>query len=312
MVRLTAEGDGIAVAEVAAEEPPEEVAAVLEEWAPLLQGRDPLDRGALWERLAFAADWAGTPERLEAAVLSGLDLALWSLAGQAAGLPVYALLGGRYLRQVDSYAYYAPDEPREAPPGGVLVEAAGDPERAVACVEDLRRRWGDAVRLWVDFGEALSDPEAARPLAQRLQAAEAFCWLEVFPAHFVREYAALAPQAEVPLGAGSAVTGRRGVQRLLEAGCLDLLAVDVRRVGGLTGAQRVAYLAAAHQLPVALRGGRWEPTLQAVSHLAATSGIYLPVARVSVTPDGFLRLPEGPGWGFGPEDEWARGYEVVE
>ncbi len=300
-----------AVAEVAAEEPVEEVSEALEELLPLVVGWEALERGAIWERLALAVQWAGTPEPAAAAMLSALDLGLWSLAGQAAALPVYALLGGRYLRQVDTYAFYNPEQHRGAPPGGVLVEAAGDPERAVARVEDLRRRWGDAARLWVDFGEALSDPEAAASYAQRLQAAEVFCWLEAFPARFVREYQAISPQAEVPLGAGSALTGLKGFLRLLEGKCLDLLAVDIQRIGGLTGAQRIAHLAAVYQLPVALRGGRWGPTLRAVAHLAATGGVYLPVARGEKLEDGFLRLPEEPGWGVGPEEEWLEGYTVM-
>jgi L-alanine-DL-glutamate epimerase-like enolase superfamily enzyme len=299
---------------VAALEEPAEVAVALADLLPLVLDRDPLERGALWERLALAADWPGTPEPTEAALLSALDLALWDLAAQAADLPLYALLGGRYLRQVDTYAFYDAAQHRDAPPGGVLVEAGEDLEQAVWTVEDLRRRWGDGARLWVDFGERLADLPAAAPLATRLQAAEVFCWLDPFPARFLREYQDLSRSAEVPLGAGSQLTGQQGCLRLLEGKSLDLLALDVRRCGGLTGAQRLAHLASAYQLPVALRAGGWVHTLLAAAHLAATSGIYLPVARAedSGAIDGFLSLPETPGLGARVSEGSLAGYTVVE
>jgi galactonate dehydratase len=308
---------------VAAVEEPAEVAEGLAELLPLVVERDPLERGALWERLALAVAWPGAPEPAGAALLSALDLALWDLAGQAAGLPLYALLGGRYLRQVDTYAFYDPaayppaplpsrEGGNEAPPGGVLVEAGDDLEHAVWTVEDRRRHWGDAARIWVDFREALTDLPSAAPLAQRLQAAEVFCWLDPFPARFGREYQELAGSAEVPLGAGSALTGQKGCLRLLEGKCLDLLALDVRRCGGLTGAQRLAHLAGAYQLPVALRGGRWAPTLLAAAHLASTSGVYLPVARGEELEDGFLTLPTTAGLGAEVSEEGLAGYDEVE
>jgi L-alanine-DL-glutamate epimerase-like enolase superfamily enzyme len=324
LLRLATDSGAAGYAEVAAPDPAGEVAEALESLLPLVVRRDPLERGAVWERLALAVEWPGAPDPTSAALLSALDLDLWSLAGQAAGLPIYALLGGRYLRQVDTYGFHDPERQEQAPPsGGVLVvaeEGPEGPEQAVATVEDLRRRWGDAVPLWVDFREALAEVGAAVPPALRLQATEAFCWLDPFPARCLREYQTLAPQAEVPLGAGSSLTGLRGFLRLLEGKCLDLLALDVRRLGGLTGAQRIAHLAAAYQLPVALRGGRWAPTLLAVAHLACTSGVYLPVARPAeaeplVPPveavDGFLTLPTTPGLGAEVSEEFLEGYAVV-
>lgn len=320
LVRLTTAEGAVGHGEVAAAQPPAEAAAALEELAPLVVGRDPRERGAVWERLAWAVEWPGGADPLAAAILSALDLSLWALAGQATGLPIHMLLGGRYLRQVDTYRYYAAESEGATPPaGGVLVAAEQEPEQAVATVESLRRRWGDAVPLWVDFRAALSEPEPALTLGRRLQAAEAFCWLDPFPARFVREYQVLAREVEVPLGAGSELTGLRGYRKLLEGNCLDLLAVDVRRAGGLTGALRIAHLAGAYQLPVALRAGHWSATLLAAAHLACTSGIYLPVARGAESDgtesslpvvDGFLSLPEKPGLGEELREQFLERYQV--
>ncbi len=322
LLRLTTDASVVGWGEVAVTESLQDAMGVLEELIPLVVGKDPRERGAMWERLAWAVDWPGGAYPVPAAILSALDLSLWALAGQAIGLPIHTLLGGRYLRQVDTYEYHRPGLERKAPPaGGVLVAAEGEPEQAVAVVETMRRRWGDALSLWVDFGEALSEPDRAVALGRRLQAAEVFCWLDPLPARLVREYQALAGEVDVPLGAGSELTGLSGFRRLLEGKCLDLLAVDVRRAGGLTGAQRIAHLAGAYQLPVALRAGQWSPTLLAVGHLACTSGVYLPVARSAESDttesplpvvDGFLSLPERPGLETEPGPEFLEIYEIVD
>lgn len=307
LLRVSTPGAVAALAEIAPGVEAEEAEEVLQELLPLVQGRRPLERGALWERMALTSEWHRVMVPARAAVLSALDLALWQLAAVQSGLPVYELLGGRYFARVDTYRVLDRGETPEQPPaGGALLTARDDPERVVTQAERLRRQWGDGVRLFVDLQGAVGDLEQARLLARRLQATEVFWCLDLLPTNRAREYSQLSTEVELPLGAGASLTGLRGYQRLLETRGLDLLAVDVRRCGGLTGAQRIAWLAAARQLPVALLGGRWPLTLLLVMHLAVTSSTYLPVARPEdgavLVPalrldEGFIALPEEPGVG---------------
>lgn len=77
-------------------------AAVHESLAPVLLGQDARDITRLWQRMFQAVSyhgWAGAEMR----AISAVDLALWDLAGKAAGLPVYRLLGGRTRERVRTY-----------------------------------------------------------------------------------------------------------------------------------------------------------------------------------------------------------------
>ena len=70
--------------------------------APRLIGRDPTEPVRIWEELyAFSRDFGQRGSYIEA--ISAIDIALWDIAGQAAGLPVWKLLGGRSQR-VRAYA----------------------------------------------------------------------------------------------------------------------------------------------------------------------------------------------------------------
>ena len=71
--------------------------------AELLVGEDPLAIDRLWQEM-----WMGSYHygRAGAALhtVSAIDMALWDIAGQAAGLPIAELLGGR---RVDAMTVYA-------------------------------------------------------------------------------------------------------------------------------------------------------------------------------------------------------------
>jgi D-galactarolactone cycloisomerase len=91
--------------------PPEPVAACIEHvLTPKLLGRDPSEPVRLWEELyAFSRDFGQKSTYIEA--ISALDIGFWDLASQAAGLPVWKMLGGRFRPCVVAYAtgcYYPP------------------------------------------------------------------------------------------------------------------------------------------------------------------------------------------------------------
>ena len=91
---------------------------------PLLIGQDPMDRVGLWERMFAGLYNANLAVGLGGSALSAVDIALWDLAGKAAGLPVCQLLGGRVRHKVAVYAtglYYTEGEF----PDRLLEEAQG-------------------------------------------------------------------------------------------------------------------------------------------------------------------------------------------
>src|SRR5579884_1025939 len=70
--------------------------AILHSFRRFLIGKDPLNVDALWEALRTLGIFAGAQGGQYVTALSGLEIALWDLAGKALGLPVYQLLGGKF------------------------------------------------------------------------------------------------------------------------------------------------------------------------------------------------------------------------
>src|SRR5581483_394022 len=72
-------------------------------WRRMLIGRSPLDVEAIWERIRTLGIFAGAQGGQYVTALSGLEIALWDLAGKALGLPVYQLLGGKFRDRIRLY-----------------------------------------------------------------------------------------------------------------------------------------------------------------------------------------------------------------
>lgn len=86
---------------------PELVSGIVEFFKPILVGQGTSNLSALWERMYHCGNfWCRAG--LGAAVLAGIEAALWDLKGKEAGLPVYELLGGRKHDRLDSYATGGP------------------------------------------------------------------------------------------------------------------------------------------------------------------------------------------------------------
>ena len=77
--------------------------AVIRSFARLLMGQDPLNIEAAFERIRTSGVFAGAQAGQYVAALSGVEIALWDLAGKALGLPVYQLLGGKVRDRVRVY-----------------------------------------------------------------------------------------------------------------------------------------------------------------------------------------------------------------
>ncbi len=248
--------------------------------APRVLGADPTRPELLWQRMLWPSHQLGTGGALPMAV-SGIDVAVWDLLGQLAGLPLHRLLGGHASR-LPAYAsggfYFAgkdaaalaeefkgyaargfghgklkvgrtPDTPGNPlkhmiEPGFAAVSFAEDLER----VRAVRRAVGDGFALMVDANNAWD-------VATALRAGRAFerlgvAWFEEPVAADDRAGSArLAAALDVPVAGYETESRVAGFRDLIAAGAVDVVQPDVIWTGGITACRRVAALADAAGLP---------------------------------------------------------------
>ena len=193
--------------------------------------------------------------------MSGIDLALWDIRGQAAGMPLCRLLGGA-RKPVPAYAggvslgYQEPaklvDEARKSVEAGykaVKLRVGDTPQRDLERIRAVRRAFGDELVILTDAntGYSVADARAAMPGMDELRVG----WLEEpFPAHDYRSYRMAAGFGRTPLAAGENHFTRFEFNRVLEDGSISILQPDLSKTGGLTEALRIAAMASAYKLPI--------------------------------------------------------------
>ena len=227
----------------------------------LVVGMDAADAVGVWARiykmqLGSHGMGAGT-----CLAMSGIDLALWDIRGQAAGMPLCRLLGGT-RKPVPAYAggvslgYQEPsqliDEARKSIEAGykaIKLRVGDSPKRDIERIRAARKAFGDDLVILTDAntGYTVADARAAMPAMDELNVA----WLEEpFPAHDYRSYRMAATFGRTPLAAGENHFTRFEFNRVLEDGSISILQPDLSKTGGITEALRIAAMASAYKLPI--------------------------------------------------------------
>jgi L-alanine-DL-glutamate epimerase-like enolase superfamily enzyme len=274
---------------------------VEQELKPLLIGEDPLLIERLWQKMFQRTRQHGRRGIVMHAI-SGLDMALWDLAGKVAKLPVYRLLGA-YRDKVEAYAsggFY-----QEGKDVSTLAdEAAGYIARGYRAMKmkvgrnpstqtNLREMLAQNERCVVSLDEDLARVEAARKALGReaklmidincawspalaIQMGQA---LEPYRLYWIEEPVAtddIRGSAEVARALGTAIAGYEtevglyGFRELITRGAVDIVQPDIAWAGGFTECRRIAALAHAYNLMVAPHAFSSAITLVASMHLLAS------------------------------------------
>ena len=220
----------------------------------LLVGEDPLQVDRLWQLMFEASDHYG---RGGAALhtMSAIDIALWDLAGRAAGRPVSELLGGRRVADVPVYASEVmPDTvddvrriAERAAGGGYDALKLGwgplglDLARDEALVRAARETLGPERSLMLDGGRAYSVKRALE-LLRRVQEHDLYWFEEALRPDDLDGYRRLSDAAPVRIAAGEADATLPPFRALAEVGHVDVLQPDLARCGGFTVARQIALL----------------------------------------------------------------------
>jgi len=273
--------------------------------------------------------------------MSGVDLALWDLAGKALGVPVYRLLGGS-SREVPAYAggfalgYAAPsaviDEALSqvaAGYGAVKLRLGDAVDRDIERARALRAALGSDVALLADANcrYSVSDVRTMLPVLAEVGAG----WLEEpFPPYQDRAWRSAGSIAAgvLPLAAGENCYTRYEFQRLLDAGAVSVVQPDLSRCGGLTEALRIASLASAAGLPVCTHGCHTGLNFAAsVHYLASVENAWYfeadgstdnPLRTVACSPSyslsasGTVTPLDGPGLGVDVDEDYLRAHPLTE
>jgi len=301
--------------------------AAVDGLAGLLIGDDPTQTEAIAAKARRAAGGSG-PGGLFTLALSAIDIACWDLKGKALGRSVAALLGGLRAR-VPTYAsgalmrphpidYLAKAGPRLRDMGfrQMKMQCGSEPTVAASVerVRVMREAIGPDVDLMCDINQLWSVNHAIE-VGRRIEPYHLF-WLEDPTAH--DDFAGLARIADnlvTPIAAGEYHYGIVPFRHMLEARSIDVVMIDLLRVGGVTQWMKVAGMAEAFNLPVV---SHLVPELHVHLIAAIPHGLtveYMPwtLRLYEQTPrleNGHLIVPDRPGFGLAFDQAALKRYQV--
>ncbi len=315
------------------------VRAALSVLAPLYLGENALEPERVSEKLHQNTFWLGRGGSITHTI-SGIDIALWDLLGQACGQPIGRLLGGRYRERVRPYASLLMAEPahlceelqRIAAQGFRAFKIGWGPfgrqsaaldEAIVAAARDTV---GPDAKLMVDAGG--SDAFWHQGLKWAIRTADMLAeydvaWFEeALPPDALQDYVQLRRAAALPIAGGEVLTRRQSFQPWLEAGALDIVQPDVTKVGGISEERRIAWMAHEHGVRFVPHGWNTAVGLAADLQLASAcidtdlveyriGSPYIDELAAGGWPldvDGMLAIPSTPGLGLTLDDDAVARY----
>ena len=296
--------------------------------APMAVGREADDIAALMTDLFRRTQGMSLNGPVRFA-LSGLDIALWDIAGKVAGQPIHRLLGGDGARKrLPTYASLlrigTPDDVSRV--AGAAVERGYRHiklhERTVEAVAAARDAVGPDVELMLDTNCTWSVDEAI-DMAHRLQPYD-LAWLEepVTPPDDFAGLARVRRDGGIPVAAGENLGTLNDVERIIDAEAVDIVQPDAAKIGGITEIWKAVELAEIRGVRVEPHSPLYGPALIATLHVIAAMRTEAmceffycdlgasPMGDAIVAQDGFMAVPQGPGLGVEIDEDLIARYRA--
>jgi L-alanine-DL-glutamate epimerase-like enolase superfamily enzyme len=295
------------------------IEGALEHLKPQLVGQDPMQIEHLWQEVFRGGFYPA--DRVIGSVLSGIDIALWDIKGQALGVPVYELLGGRCRDRVEvffqpGYLTSAVEHPRER--GAAEGELDLDAEQAVTTakrylaegyryyrvspyarhglfksyeaaertIEQLRAvraAVGDQLELMVDLHARLSPAEAVW-YCRECEPLRVFVVEDPIRSEHGAGYRRIRQQTRVPLAAGEQWVGKWEFRQVIEEELVDFVRPDVCIAGGITECKKIAAMAETHLIKLLLHNP--------LGPVCAAASLHLDLACNNAGPQELLWPPQ--------------------
>ncbi|OOG58504.1 galactonate dehydratase [Rhodanobacter sp. B05] len=310
------------------------VAAAVDELSDYLLGKDPRHIEDHWNVMYRGGFYRGGPILMSA--IAGIDQALWDIKGKDLNVPVHALLGGPVRERIRVYSWIGGDRPadtaqaaREAVARGFTaikmnaseelqyVDSHAKVERMLENVQAVRDAVGPHVGLGLDFHGRVHKPMAKVLMRELAPYKLMFIEEPVLSEHLecLPELAAISP---APIALGERLYSRYDFKRVLQIGGVDIIQPDPSHAGGITETRKIAAMAEAYDVALALHCPLGPIALaanlqvDAVCHNAfiqeQSLGIHYNAANdlldyvsdrsVFAYEQGFVRIPDGPGLGI--------------
>ncbi|AVK08392.1 galactonate dehydratase [Pseudomonas paraeruginosa] len=310
------------------------VAAAVEELSDYLVGKDPRHIEDLWNVMYRGGFYRGGPILMSA--IAGIDQALWDIKGKHLGVPVHELLGGPVRQRIRVYSWIGGDRPADTARaaraaverGFTAVKMNGTEElhyidnharvdKVLENVQAVRDAVGPHIGLGVDFHGRVHKPMAKVLMRELAPYRLMFIEEPVLSEHLeaIPELAAISP---APIALGERLYSRHDFKQVLGRGGVDIIQPDPSHSGGITETRKIAAMAEAYDVAVALHcplgpiALAANLQLDAVCHNAfiqeQSLGIHYNTANdlldylldrsAFAYREGYLSIPGGPGLGI--------------
>lgn len=294
-----------------------------------LIGEEATEPQRISEKLHQSTFWQGRGGAITHTI-SGIDMALWDIAGKTANQPVGRLLGGMYRHKVRAYGSILFDEPerlRETMAAaldkgfksiklGWYTFGRRDRSNDERLVRAAREIAGPDIELMIDAGG--SEQYWPNGLKWALETARMLgeydiAWFEEpLAPDLIDDYVKLREASPVRISCGEVLTRRQSFAPWLERGAVDVIQPDNTKCGGLSESTRIGWTANDRGIPLIAHG--WNTAVGLAADLALAAALPLTDRVEYITPspyieeivstpfrldaDGCLEIPLLPGLGI--------------
>ncbi|PWF41429.1 galactonate dehydratase [Massilia glaciei] len=244
------------------------VETAVREMEQFLIGQDPARINDLWQAMYRGGFYRGGAILMSA--IAGIDQALWDIKGKTLGVPVYELLGGRVRDKMKMYSWVGGDRPSDVISGirklreiGIdtfkmngteefrMLDSARAVDEAVGRIAEIREAFGNEIEFGIDFHGRVAAP-MAKVLLRALEPYRPLFVEEPVLAEQAEYYPRLAESTSIPLAAGERMYSRFEFKRVFEQGGIAIVQPDVSHAGGITECVKIAAMAEAYDVALAL------------------------------------------------------------
>ena len=309
------------------------VATMVDEFGELLIGKDPHRIEQHWQTLYHHFHVRGGVVQLSA--ISGIEIALWDIKGQALGVPVYELLGGKMREKIWCYGRWDGLTPELAVENALrhteqgLNALKGDPfdhrgifipieaERiAIQKLEAVREAVGDDVELLVEVHGRLAPADAIR-IGNAMEPYRPFVYEEPVPPQNLDALARVSEQVNIPLATGERHITKWDYTDLLARQIVKMIQPDIVQAGGILELKKIAAMAEAHYVGFQPHNPYGPFCTIASLHVDACTPNFMiqeggihpwfqdaTIGDFPTQKDGYLPLPTAPGLGVAMNEDW--------